>query len=174
VVESGNDPVFPEREVHQLIERAIPFREFYSLSQLPNVRLISLQKDYGLLQLVSLPPDMRVESFGDTLDAGPDAFVDTAALMEHLDIVITCDTSIAHIAGALARPTWVALKYVPDWRWMLHRSDSPWYPTMRLFRQIRPDDWASVFCVITAELKKFLAIREETGVVGQFRLGPAV
>ena len=79
---------------------------------------------------------------GDEFDGGPDAFVDTAAVMSHLDLIITSDTSIAHLAGALGRPTWVALKYVPDWRWLLDRDDSPWYPTMRLFRQERDGDWS--------------------------------
>jgi len=67
--------------------------------------------------------------------------------------VITADTSIAHFAGALGRPTWIALKHVPDWRWLLDREDCPWYPTVRLFRQPRPDDWASVFARINQELK---------------------
>ena len=71
----------------------------------------------------------------DGLDEGPDGFLDTAAVMANLDLVITSDTSIAHLAGALGRPVWVALRLVPDWRWMLDRADSPWYPTMRLFRQ---------------------------------------
>ena len=78
---------------------------------------------------------MRVETLGEEFDAGPDAFLDTAAVMKICDLVITSDTSVAHLAGALGAPTWVALKRVPDWRWMLDRSDSPWYPTMRLFRQ---------------------------------------
>ena len=65
--------------------------------------------------------------------------------MENLDLVITCDTAMAHLAGALARPTWVALKYVPDWRWLLDRTDSPWYPTLRLFRQDEPFHWRSAF-----------------------------
>src|SRR5262249_25865036 len=97
--------------------------------------------------------DCQIETLGDDFDSGPDAFVDTAAAMESLDLIITSDTSIAHLAGALARPTWVALKRVPDWRWMLDREDSPWYPTMRLFRQPERDDWRSVFAAIERELR---------------------
>jgi ADP-heptose:LPS heptosyltransferase len=95
---------------------------------------------------------MRVATLGHDFDAGSDAFIDTAAVMECLDLVITPDTAIAHLAGALGRPAWVALKHVPDWRWLLDRSDSPWYPTIRLFRQTKRDDWSGVFAAIEAEL----------------------
>jgi ADP-heptose:LPS heptosyltransferase len=71
-------------------------------------------------------------------------FSDTAALVSLLDLVITVDTSVAHMAGAMARPVWVLLPKLPDWRWMLDRTDSPWYPTMRLFRQERPGHWETV------------------------------
>lgn len=125
--------------------RSFPLMEFGKLSQMPNVRLISLQKYDGIDQLERLPSNMKIERLGDEFDSGPQAFLDTAAVMENLDLVITCDTAIAHLAGALARPTWVALKYVPDWRWFLDRNDSPWYPTMRLFRQDKPEHWQSAF-----------------------------
>ena len=71
----------------------------------------------------------------------PDGFVDTAAVMMNPDLIVTSDTSIAHLAGALGRPVWLALRHMPDWRRMLDRGDSPWYPTARLFRQRRPGDW---------------------------------
>jgi ADP-heptose:LPS heptosyltransferase len=87
---------------------------------------------------------MIVEAPHHEFDEGIDAFIDTAALMANLDLIVTSDTSIAHLAGALGRPVWVALKHVPDWRWLLDRDDSPWYPTMRLFRQSAVDDWAGV------------------------------
>jgi hypothetical protein len=118
--------------------------------------LISLQKGEGLHHLADVPKDVRVETLGDDFDSGPDAFVDTAAVMSSLDIVITADTSIAHLAGALGHNTWVALKYVPEWRWMLDRTDSPWYPTMRLFRQSTRNDWAPVFANIAQELRSFV------------------
>jgi hypothetical protein len=73
--------------------------------------------------------------------------------MESLDLIITSDTAIAHLAGALGRPVWVALKFVPDWRWFLNRSDSPWYPTMRLFRQTSVGDWYGVFTEIQKQLE---------------------
>ena len=131
--------------------RSIPARAFAPLARMEGVTLISLQKNDGVDQLRDLPADMRIVSFGD-LDRGPDAFLDTAAIMMNLDLVITSDTSIAHLAGALGRPVWVALQHVPDWRWMLERGDSPWYPSMRLFRQSRPDDWINVVSEMAIEL----------------------
>lgn len=124
--------------------RIFPVACFEPLSKLRGVRLISLQKGEGEAELKSLPVDMTIEKFDD-LDSGPDAFVDTAAVMTCLDLVITNDTSIAHLAGALGAPTFVALQYVPDWRWMFDRPDCPWYPTMRLFRQKTDGDWTNVF-----------------------------
>jgi hypothetical protein len=139
------------------IGRSFPVRHFETLAEIPGLRLISLQKNAGVEQLRDLPAGMKVETFGDTLDPGPDAFVDTAAVMENLDLVITSDTAIAHLAGALGRPVWVALSHVPDWRWLLDRDDSPWYPTMRLFRQPRRNDWAGVFAAIKTSLLELLA-----------------
>ena len=127
--------------------------ELVSLGRIAGVRLISLQKQHGLEQLQDLPSDVRVETLGPDFDDGPDAFLDTAAVMRHLDLVVTVDTSIAHLAGALAMKTWIALKQVPDWRWLLGRCDNPWYPTLRLYRQDRDGDWKSV----TAKMEQDLA-----------------
>ena len=132
--------------------RSIPLVEFDALAHLPGVRLISLQKKDGLDQRANLSAAGNVEFLSD-LDNGPDAFIDTAAVMANLDLVITSDTSIAHLAGALGRPTWVALKHVPDWRWLMNGEDCPWYPTMRLFRQKTAGDWKSVFLTIEKFLK---------------------
>lgn len=95
-------------------------------------------------------PNMAAEALGEDFDPGPDAFVDTAAVMTRLDLVLTCDTSIAHLAGALGRPVWVALKKESEWRWLRGRDDSPWYPTMRLFRQERRGEWRQVFSNMAA------------------------
>jgi ADP-heptose:LPS heptosyltransferase len=83
--------------------------------------------------------------------------------MQHLDLVISCDTSVAHLAGALGRPVWIALKYVPEWRWMLHRSSSPWYPSARLFRQKVPDDWSAPIADMVEVLRHHLAARPGGG-----------
>ena len=129
------------------------------------MRLVSLQKGFGEEQLKSLPRGLRVETPGEAFDAGPDAFVDTAAAMAHCDLVVTCDTSIAHLAGALARPVWVALKSDAEWRWMTERADSPWYPTMRLFRQPRRGAWANVFEAMARALAEPLGARRPNKVL---------
>jgi len=138
------------------VGRSFAVGHFEGIGRMPGVRLISLQKNAGVEQLLDLPAGMTVETLGDDLDAGPDAFVDTAAVMETLDLVITSDTAVAHLAGALGRSTWVVLKQVPDWRWLLDRSDSPWYPTLRLFRQPQRDDWSSVFAAMEAQIAELI------------------
>ena len=138
--------------------RSIPLRMFSPLCRIPGLTLISLQKGAGVAQLADLPPGMKVETLGAEFDAGgAAAFLDTAAVMTRLDLVICSDSSIAHLAGALGRPVWIALKYLPDWRWMTDSEDTPWYPTARLFRQTRRDDWQEVFERITAELARVAA-----------------
>jgi tetratricopeptide (TPR) repeat protein len=132
------------------LQRSFPLEMFRQLAQMPGVRLISLQKSDGTDQLSHLPGGMKVETLGEEFDAGPDAFLDSAAAMRALDLVITTDTALAHLAGALACPVWTVLKHVPDWRWLLERSDSPWYPSMRLFRQRERGDWQSAFDEIAA------------------------
>jgi len=124
--------------------KSFPLAAAAPLMQIPGVRLIALQKNAGTEQLADLPHGMTVEHFED-FDDGHDAFLDTAAIMAHCDLVISADSSPAHLAGALGRPCWVALKHVPDWRWFLEREDSPWYPNTRLFRQPHAGDWRSVF-----------------------------
>jgi hypothetical protein len=133
--------------------RSIPLAQFAPLAAIPGVRLISLQKLNGLAQLDEMPAGMTIERLGDDFDAGPDGFLDTAAVMASLDLVITADSSVAHLAGALARPTWIALRNVPDWRWGLDSADCPWYPTARLFRQTDPGNWGSVFAGMTAAVR---------------------
>jgi tetratricopeptide (TPR) repeat protein len=131
------------------VGRSVPPEMFGRLATIPGVRLISLQKGDSLSQG---PKDLAVEVLGDEFDTGAQAFLDSAAVMTHLDLVITCDTALAHLAGALGRPTWIALKHVPDWRWLLDRTDSPWYPSMRLFRQSRRGDWDGVFAAMHSAL----------------------
>ena len=125
--------------------RSIPLQQFGVIARIPDVNLISLQKGDGLEQLETLEDPFDVLDFGDTLDRQAGPFMDSAALMLNLDLVITSDTAIAHVAGALGVPVWLALRVTPDWRWLLDREDSPWYPTMRLFRQTELGDWDSVF-----------------------------
>ena len=95
---------------------------------------------------------MCVEKLDPAYDAGD--FAETAAVIAALDLVITCDTAIAHLAGALAQPIWVALKHAADWRWLVGRDDSVWYPTMGLFRQPAAGDWESVFALMARNLDR--------------------
>lgn len=133
--------------------RSFHVRHFEAIARVPDVRLVSLQKGAGSEQLFDLPASLQIEDLGENFEPeGADAFLDVAAVMQCLELIITSDTSIAHLAGALGRPTWVLLKHVPDWRWLTERDDSPWYPTMRLFRQSRPGDWAGVFDRLRDEL----------------------
>ena len=122
--------------------RSFPLAALTEISEIPGVRLISLQKTDGIAELSGA--NTKVEIL-DGLDEGPDAFRDSAAVMENLDLVISADTATAHLAGALARPTWLALQFAADWKWFAARADNPWYPGMRLFRQTRADDWTPVF-----------------------------
>ena len=119
--------------------RSFPVEKFAGIAGLDNVCLYSLQKGAGQEQLEKVAWPMI--DLGDRLGD----FSETAAIVSNLDLVITCDSAPAHLAGALGAKVWVALAAVPDWRWMLEREDSPWYPTMRLFRQTRLGDWDDVF-----------------------------
>lgn len=126
--------------------RSIPLAAFRPLAALPGVTLFSLHRQPPerdpLVPLVDLGPDLDAEG----------AFLDTAAVMKNLDLVISADTSPAHVAGALGVPVWVALPLVPDWRWLLGRTDSPWYPTARLFRQTRWGEWGDVVAAMEREM----------------------
>ena len=132
--------------------RSIPLAAFAPLAALPGVRVISLQKTHGLDQIVALPKSFPLETLPAPFDEDGDAFVDTAAILEGLDLVVTSDTSLAHLAGAMGRPVWLALQQIPHWRWMWGREDSPWYPTMRLFRQRTRGDWSELFDRMAREI----------------------
>jgi tetratricopeptide (TPR) repeat protein len=131
--------------------RSISLEHFARLAEVPGVRLISLQKGPGAEQIGKLSRRFPLVDLDRQLDnAG--AFVDSAAVVKNLDLVITCDTAVGHLAGALGVPVWVVLCCPCDWRWMRDREDSPWYPSVRLFRQRRWGDWEDVFARIAAEL----------------------
>lgn len=134
--------------------KSIPLDFFPAVAAIPGVRLYSLQKVKGLEHLDRLRDRLPLIDWTAEMDAGPDGFIDTAAVMANMDLVVTCDTSIAHLSGGLGVRTWMALKWLPDWRWEASRPDCPWYPTMRLFRMARKDDWAEVMGRITDELAR--------------------
>lgn len=131
--------------------RSIPLSHFEPLSRIPGVELLSLQRDHGSEQLGKWQgnPILRLDA---SVDTSSGAFMDTAAIMQTLDLVIACDSAIAHLAAAIGTPTWIGLSFVPDWRWLLDRDDSPWYPQVRLFRQPTMGDWNAVFQSMTNKL----------------------
>ena len=133
--------------------RSMPLAALEPLARMPGTSLVALQKGPGLDQLRDVGFADRIVELGADFDSGPDAFLDTAAVMAGLDLVITTDTSIAHLAGALGRPVWTALALSPEWRWLLGRDDSPWYPGMRLFRQTTDGDWSTVVADMARELE---------------------
>jgi hypothetical protein len=115
------------------------------------VTFLSVQKGDASLQGKSPPPGMNFVDLSDEIKD----FDDTAAILDLADLLISIDSAPAHLAGALGRPAWVMLGYVADWRWLQERSDSPWYPSLRLFRQPQRDDWASVVSDLRSELDQF-------------------
>jgi len=147
----------PQAERTGLRDRSVPLAHFAPLAAVPNVRLFSLQRFDGIEQLRTVDFASCICVPDPALDSGEDAFADTAALMMQLDLIVSSDTSIAHLAGALGRPVWVALKFAPDWRWLLGRANSPWYPSMRLFRQPAPRQWGPVFADMAERLHSMAA-----------------
>jgi Glycosyltransferase family 9 (heptosyltransferase) len=144
------------RTAHRLDrQRSIILEKFLPLSRISGVRLFSLQFEEGSEQ--SKSPIAEQMQLIDLTDQVKD-FSDTAALIQNLDLVIAIDTAVVHLAGALAKPVWTLLSFAPDFRWMLKREDSPWYPTMRLFRQAVLGDWEAVFDRAAEELKKQMTV----------------
>jgi hypothetical protein len=122
--------------------RSLPAAALAPLEQVSNVHVYSLQKG-------ATAPTFMIDRASDLHD-----FADTAAAIAILDLVISVDTSVAHLAGAMGKPVWTLLPHRPEWRWMLDREDSPWYPTMRLFRQSRAGDWAGVIARVCDTLRQ--------------------
>jgi hypothetical protein len=133
--------------------RSISPQELSPLLDVPGTRFFSLQKDQQFPGIEALGPELT-------------DFADSAAAIANLDLVISVDTSVAHLAGAMGRPAWTLLPFAPDWRWMLERTDSPWYPGMRLFRQAAPKDWKPVIEEVRVALTNLSDSRKERGPVG--------
>ena len=132
--------------------KSMPLSALGALASVAGCSFVSLQLGPHAKQAASPPPGLILHDY--TADLKD--FADTAALMENLDLVISVCTSTAHLAGALARPVWLLNRYDTDWRWFLDRDDSPWYPTMRLFRQDRPADWTSAIRSMVSALRTFV------------------
>jgi hypothetical protein len=134
-------------------DKFIPLDILAKLSLLPDVSIYSLQQHHGLEQLSHLSSKYTIRLLPDGFDTKNGSFMDTAAIMHHLDVIITVDTSLAHLAGGLGRPIWVILPHRTDWRWLQNRTDSPWYPTMKLFRQETPQQWDHVLELLKQEIQ---------------------
>jgi Flp pilus assembly protein TadD len=138
--------------------RSMALSHFQILARVPGVQLISLQVGHGTEQLQALGHQLPIVDWGDRLDK-KGAFLDTVAVMKTVDLVICVDSALAHLAGTLGVRVWLPLALVPNWRWLLEGSETPWYPSMRLFRQQRLGIWDDVFERMAQELKE-LASRE--------------
>ena len=134
--------------------RSFPVSLFEEISKIEGVRLISLQKHAGTEQLSNLPEGMKVEHLPNDFDEAENSFLDSAAIMKNVDLVISSDTALTHLAGALGVRTWLPLKFIPDWRWLLARTDSPWYPMHSIYRQKEVNNWQSVFQEMKNDLIK--------------------
>ncbi len=138
------------------VNRSIKLRALLPLFDI-DADFVSLQRDVRADDAAVLQECSDLAHFSDELET----FADTAAVIANLDLVISVDTSVAHLAGALAKPVWVLLPFVPDFRWLLDRGDSPWYPTARLFRQDAPGDWPGVISRVAVELEKLLRAHDD-------------
>jgi hypothetical protein len=135
-------------EHHRDRHRSLPLAQLTPLAAVEPLSFFALQKGAALGEAERVH-GMEIEILSPLLGD----FTDTAAAIMALDLVISVDTSVAHLAGALGKPVWILLPYAPDWRWLEARSDSPWYPTARLFRQTAPRRWESVIAAVTEALR---------------------
>jgi GT2 family glycosyltransferase len=133
--------------------RSCTIKYFTQLTKIDGVRLYGLQKGEAAEQVEELADEMTITNLGTEFED----FTDTGAVIENLDLVISVDTSVLHLAGAMGKPVWALLPFAPEWRWMLNRQDSPWYPTMKLFRQKKWGQWVPVFQNVAEELRTVAA-----------------
>jgi len=145
---SGISPALGKGFVESARARSLPLAALGALGSVRGARFYSLQKGPPAAEAAAPPDGLRLLDWSNELHD----FIDTAALICALDLVVTCDTSISHLAGALGKPVWVLVNKPPSWRWLRNRDDSPWYPTMRLFRQASEGDWGAPVAAVAAAL----------------------
>lgn len=148
-------------------KRSIALQRFAPLAELPGIQLYGLQKGEAAKQDGEICPSILRRNLGEHFED----FSETAGAIQNLDLVISVDTSVAHLAGAMGKPVWTILPFAPDWRWLLKRKDSPWYPTMKIFRQPEPGDWESVIDQVKDELQALVS-RKESNELPQ--AGPSI
>jgi hypothetical protein len=143
-------------------QRSANLASFEPLFNVSGIRLISLQKGPGTAQIDTASFKSNIESLEPDLDSGADAFLDSAAVIENLDLVLSVDTAVAHLSAALAQKTWIILPFHgSDWRWLYRRENSVWYETVKLWRQIHPDDWVGLIESIADYLQKSVGARTD-------------
>ncbi len=120
--------------------------------EIPGTTFYSLQKGQASAEVINTPKGVKIVNLDNELND----FADTAAAIANLDLVISVDTAVVHLAGALGKPVWTLLHFAPDWRWLLNRNDSPWYPSMHLFRQTKLNDWTEVFEKVKQRLQNIV------------------
>lgn len=139
-----------------IARRGIALSHFIPMGNNPKIQLYSLQQKDGIEQIEELHDALTLHTFDHSFDVDHGSFIDTAAVMHSLDLIITTDTATAHLAGALGKDVWLLLPFSTDWRWIHSQKNSPWYPTMRIFKQPHPFDWESVMQEICKELSDFM------------------
>ncbi|MDR3438276.1 tetratricopeptide repeat-containing glycosyltransferase family protein [Telmatospirillum sp.] len=140
--------------------RSLDLTQMAPILRLPGASFVSLQKGEAATQIASTPAELRLHDWMNEIGD----FADTAALVANLDLVISVDTSVAHLAGALGKPVWILCRFAGDWRWLTDRDDSPWYPTGRLFRQIRRGDWQSVIEKVAKQLAQLIGTQRSAAM----------
>jgi ADP-heptose:LPS heptosyltransferase len=138
--------------------RSIPVEKFIPLASLPHTSFYSLQVNFDTKEIETIANKLKLTVFDNEFDKTHGAFMDSAAIIEHMDLIITIDSAIAHLAGALGKPAWLLLPYQTDWRWIANRTDSPWYPSMHIFKQPKPFDWEAVIEKVYDELRQKISI----------------
>jgi len=151
----------------EVASKAMQLSTLAPLASVPNISLYSLQKINGTEQLDEVRDIMEVHTFGPDFDEANGRFMDTAAIIKNLDLVITIDTSICHLAAGLGTEVWVLLPFPADWRWMLERDDTPWYPNMRLFRQKKRGNWECILEEVVTALKEKIVTSSQNDITTQ-------